>query len=62
MSPTTGKLRFAIFVQLRRINVHMNNRAGLAKFLELAGHAIIEAHAKCEQQIRAVLSTSPSGR
>ena len=31
----------------------MNNRAVFAKFLELARHAVIEAHAKSEQQVRA---------
>ena len=33
----------------------MHNRAVLAEFFKLPGHAVIEAHAKCQQQIRAVL-------
>ena len=44
-----GQVRLAVFVQLRRVNIHMHNRAVLAKFLELAGHAVVEAHAEREQ-------------
>ena len=51
---TTGRCA-AVFVQLGCVNVQVNNRAVLAKFLELAGHAVVEPHAEGEQQIRAVL-------
>ncbi len=44
-----GQLDFAIFVVLGTVEVHVDDGAVLAKFFDLAGHAIIEAHAKGEQ-------------
>ena len=42
-------MRLAIFVQFGSVNVNVNNRSVLAKFLELAGYAVVKAHAEREQ-------------
>ena len=55
MSPTIGRLALRFLLILGRVNVNVDNRAVLAEFLDLAGHAVVKAHAERQQQIRAVL-------
>ena len=56
------QVRLAVLVELGRVDVDVDDRAVLAELLELAGHAVVEAHPEGEQQVRAVLRSSPSGR
>ena len=62
MSLTIGRLRRLVLVDLGRVNVDVDNRAASCRILDLAGHAVVEAHAERQQQIRAVLRSSSSGR
>ena len=53
MSLTIGRLRRLVLVDLGRVDVDVNDRAVLAELLHFARHAIVKAHAKGQQQIRA---------
>ena len=44
-----GQLHLSVLVQLGRIHVDVDDGSVLTELLHLAGHAIIEAHAKGEQ-------------
>ena len=44
----------AVFVDLRRVDVDVDNGAVLAEFLDLAGHAVVKPHAKGKQQVGAL--------
>ena len=50
-----GEVGLAVLVELGGVNVHMNDGALLAKLFELAGHAVVEAHAEGEEEVGAVL-------
>ena len=50
-----GEVGLAVLVQLGGVNVNVDNGAVLAEFLELAGHAVVKAHAEREQEVGAVL-------
>ena len=41
----------AVLVDLRRVDVDVDNRAVLAEFLDLASHAVVKPYAKSEQQV-----------
>ena len=42
-----------VFVDFRRVNINVNNGAGLAELFHLARDAVVEPHAERQQQIRA---------
>jgi len=49
------EMHVPVLVVLGLVDVDMNNRAGLAELFHFARDAVIETHAKSQQQIRAVL-------
>ena len=49
------QMGLAVFVEFGGVNIQMDDGALLAKIRETAGDAVVKAHAKGEQQIRAVL-------
>ena len=51
MSPQIGSVGDLVLVDLRRIDVDVDDLAVLGELADLAGHAVVEAHAERQQQV-----------